>query len=66
MFPLKKFLERWEMNPGLLGEKQVCYLCAVQPPTVRKLYGGPSERQQGTTNLLSTWDIFLIMTALGC
>ena len=25
--------ERWEPNPGLLGEKQVCYLCAIQPPS---------------------------------
>ena len=21
------------MNPGLLGEMQVCYLCAMQPPS---------------------------------
>ena len=30
LFPLK-FWECWESNPGLLGEKQVCYLCAMQP-----------------------------------
>ena len=32
IFLLKKFQECWKSNPGLLGEKQVCYLCAMQPP----------------------------------
>ena len=31
-FPLKFFVVSWESNPGLLGEKQVSYLCAMQPP----------------------------------
>ena len=40
---LKEHLEKnsWEyreLNPGLQGEKQVCYLCAMQPPTSLKLY----------------------------
>ena len=26
------FWERLESNPGPLGEKQECYLCAMQPP----------------------------------
>ena len=25
--------ELWELNPGLLGEKRECYLCAMQPPS---------------------------------
>ena len=29
---LKKFLELWKLNPELLCKKQVCYLCALQPP----------------------------------
>ena len=30
--------ECWETNPGLLGEKQVCYLCAMQTPaTIKQL-----------------------------
>ena len=27
------FHKWWESNPGQLGEKQVCYLCAMQPPS---------------------------------
>ena len=27
-------LECWESNPGGLGEKQVCYLCAMQTPVI--------------------------------
>ena len=27
-----KFRECWESNPGLLGDKQTCYLCSMQPP----------------------------------
>ena len=34
-FHLKFFGECWESNLGLLGEKQVCYLCAMQPPPPR-------------------------------
>ena len=30
----KNSWERRESNPGLLGEKQVCYLCAMQPPII--------------------------------
>ena len=29
--PLKFFWDSWESNPGQLDEKQVCYLCAMQP-----------------------------------
>ena len=29
----KNSWECWELNPGLLGEKSVCYLCAMQLPT---------------------------------
>ena len=29
--PLKFYWEPWNSNPGTLGEKQVCYLCAMQP-----------------------------------
>ena len=32
MFPQKTFQEHWESNLWLLVEKQVCYLCAMQPP----------------------------------
>ena len=32
IFHLKFLWECCESNPGLLGEKQVCYLCAMQPP----------------------------------
>ena len=32
IFPLIKYWECWESNPPMLGEKQVCYLCAMQPP----------------------------------
>ena len=31
-FSSQKIWERSESNPGLLGEKQECYLCAMQPP----------------------------------
>ena len=31
IFPVNIFGECWESNPRLLGEKQVCYLCAMQP-----------------------------------
>ena len=34
-----KFPERWDMNMGLLGEKQVCYLFAMQPPIFAFLCG---------------------------
>ena len=27
-----KFLECQELDPGLLGENQDCYLCALKPP----------------------------------
>ena len=29
----RKFLENLEPNLGLLGEKQVCYLCSILPQT---------------------------------
>ena len=29
-------MECWESNSGLLDEKQVCYLCAIQPPPLPK------------------------------
>ena len=29
-----------ESNPRLLGEKLVCYLCAMQPPTLVNIYPG--------------------------
>ena len=32
IFPQKSFGGLLEIEPGLLGEKQVCYLCAMQPP----------------------------------
>ena len=32
IFPMKIFGNAGIQNPGLLGEKQVCYLCALQPP----------------------------------
>ena len=31
----KNSLECQELKPGLLGEKQVCYLCTMQPPILR-------------------------------
>ena len=31
------YLELGEFNPGLVGEKQVCYLCAMQPPLLLQL-----------------------------
>ena len=34
IFHLQFFGEYWELNPGLLGEKQVGCLCAMQPPGV--------------------------------
>ena len=33
-------MECWESNPGLLGEKQVYYLCAMQPPLHPTLHLG--------------------------
>ena len=32
IFPPEVFWECWELNLGLLSEKQVCYLYAMQPP----------------------------------
>ena len=33
----KKYRPSWDSNPGLLGEKRVCYLCAMPSPLRRKL-----------------------------
>ena len=30
--------KRRKLNLGLLGEKQICYLCAKQPPPVQQLF----------------------------
>ena len=38
VFPLKKFQECWESKLGLLGEKQVCDLCAMQPPQLYSMF----------------------------
>ena len=39
MFPLKFFGEHWGSNPGLLSEKQVCYLFALLPcPSLSDLF----------------------------
>ena len=38
IFPLKIFQECWELNPGLLGEKQEHHLCAMQPPITDLLF----------------------------
>ena len=35
---LKVFWERWELNLGPLGEKQVWYLCAMQPTMVINVF----------------------------
>ena len=35
--------ERQELNPGLIGEKQVCYLCAMQPQPWSILLGAFSK-----------------------
>ena len=32
ILPRKIFRKHWESHLGLSGEKQVCYLCAMQPP----------------------------------
>ena len=32
----KKSRQSWDSNPGQLGGKQECFLCAAQPPKVRK------------------------------
>ena len=31
----KQSRERWESNPGLLGEKRQCYLCVMPPPQIK-------------------------------
>ena len=36
----KNYWECRESNLGLLGEKLVCYLCAMQPPNLVNLYPG--------------------------
>ena len=30
----KNSRECWELNPGLLSKKQICYFCAMQPPSI--------------------------------
>ena len=37
----KNSWERWVSNPGLMGEKQECYLCAMQPPHSVQIFFGP-------------------------
>ena len=38
--------ELWELNPGLLGEKQECYLCAMQPPRWRNVCGAGQQKMK--------------------
>ena len=48
----------WELretNQGLLGEKQVCHLCAMQPPP-------PPAGQVSSLKLMSFW---VVVTRLG-
>ena len=52
-FPLKKFWECWESNPGLLGENQVCYLCAMRPPDFWSLL--INELTNGLMNVWVDW-----------
>ena len=35
----KNSWERQELNPELKGEKQECYLCAMQPPFLKLFIG---------------------------
>ena len=34
------------MNPGMLGEKQECYLCAMQPPRWRNVCGAGQQKMK--------------------
>ena len=43
------FWERQEWNPGPLGERQECYLCAMQPPGNLYCFGLKLSQQQQRT-----------------
>ena len=45
-FSSKNFLENWNSNSRLLGEKQVCYLCAMQPPFLNPFFKVHDERRE--------------------
>ena len=53
IFQLKENREHWYSNPGLLGEKRECYLCAIPPP--------PQTITELMTKLV-IWDEAIVLT----
>ena len=69
IFHLKKFRECWKLNPGLLGEKKICHLCAMHHPKYINLYQALMNWNESivqiSTPKISFFVMFVVATNFG-
>ena len=59
LFPLQKIWVCWELNLGQLGEKHVCYLCAMLPSKNVSLFDWHSLINENSSSTKCCLNVFL-------